>query len=200
MKTNLAGIELIKAYEGLRTTAYVDPVGKLTIGYGTTNDAGVGTITKGMKITPQRAVEMLVASLPKYEAGVLRALKRVPNENQFSAMVSFAYNIGETAFAGSSVARLFNAGNVAGAADAFRLWNKGTIDGKKVVLPGLVTRREAERKLFLAASSADVGIEPAKPETPPVTQNGAGKGIAAAVMAIAAAVAAAVAYFWEKLT
>jgi GH24 family phage-related lysozyme (muramidase) len=93
----------------------------------------------------------------------MRALKRVPNENQFSAMVSMAYNVGIEAFTGSSVARLFNAGNVQGAADAFRLWVKGTIKGQKVTLPGLVKRREAERQLFLRPVVASpVTDEPAK--------------------------------------
>ncbi len=192
MKTNRAGIELIKAWEGLRTTAYIDPVGKLTIGYGTTNDAGVGTITKGMKITAERAEEMLVDSLPKYEAGVMRALKRSPNDNQFSAMVSFAYNVGEGAFAGSSVCKLFNAGNVQGAADALRLWKYGTVGGKKVVLDGLVNRREAERQLFLrpvvAIDMPDEDDDPApSTKTPSATlAKGVGAIVVAAVMALLA--------------
>lgn len=192
MKTNRAGIDLIKQFEGLRTTAYIDPVGVLTIGYGTTSAAGVGTITKGMKITAERAEEMLVDSLPKYEAGVMRALKRSPNENQFSAMVSFAYNVGEGAFAGSSVCKLFNAGNAQGAADAFRLWKYGTVNGKKVVLDGLVKRREAERQLFLrpvvAIDTPNDADDPApSTKTPSATlAKGVGALIAGAVVALLA--------------
>lgn len=193
MKTNRAGIDLIKQFEGLRTTAYVDPVGILTIGYGTTSAAGVGTITKGMTITAERAEEMLVDSLPKYEAGVMRALKRSPNENQFSAMVSFAYNVGEGAFAGSSVCKMFNAGNLQGAADAFRLWKYGTVNGKKIVLDGLVKRREAERQLFLRPVVAidtpdDDATDPApSTKTPSATlAKGVGALIAGAVVALLA--------------
>lgn len=196
MKTNRAGIDLIKQFEGLRTTAYIDPVGVLTIGYGTTSAAGVGTITKGMKITAERAEEMLVDSLPKYEAGVMRALKRSPNDNQFSAMVSFAYNVGEGAFASSSVCKLFNAGNVQGAADALRLWKYGTVGGKKVVLDGLVKRREAERQLFLMPVNkeeikGEIGKEVVgwsdEKKTPSATlAKGVGAIVVAAVMALLA--------------
>jgi lysozyme len=165
MNTNRAGLVLIKEFEGLRTTAYIDPVGILTIGYGHTNAAGPPTVTKGMKITALQAEGILMADLVKYEAAVLKTLKRVPNENQFSAMVSLCFNIGPGAFAGSSVARRFNEGNIGASADAFRMWNKGTDEGKKVVLPGLTRRREAERLLFLTPVKAITGPQPSLPST-----------------------------------
>mgnify|MGYP006055735879 FL=1 len=190
MKTNLAGIELIKAWEGLRTTAYQDSVGVWTIGYGHTSMAGEPKVTPGMRITPDQATAILANDLGKYESAVSSALKRTPTGNQFAAMVSLCFNVGPGNFLKSSVLTRFNAGDMQGAADAFLMWNKA--GGK--VLQGLVNRREAERKLFLAASSADAGIEPPKPETPPVTRPVAGKGIGAvivgALMALAAAIAA----------
>ena len=174
MKTNLAGIELIKAWEGLRTTAYQDSVGVWTIGYGHTSMAGEPKVTPGMRITPDQATAILANDLGKYESAVSSALKRTPTGNQFAAMVSLCFNVGPGNFLKSSVLTRFNAGDMQGAADAFLMWDKA--GGK--VLQGLVNRREAERKLFLAASSADAGIEPPKPETPPVTRPVAGKGIA----------------------
>ena len=83
--------------------------------------------------------------LRKYEAAVDKALTRLPSQAQFDAMASLCWNIGPGNFAKSSVVRRFNDGNLMGAGDAFRLWNKA--GGK--VLKGLVNRREAERALFL---------------------------------------------------
>jgi lysozyme len=165
MNTNRAGLNLIKEFEGLRTTAYVDPVGILTIGYGHTDAAGPPTVTKGMKITALQAEGILMTDLVKYEAAVLRAIKRAPNENQFAAMVSLCFNIGPGAFAGSSVARLFNDNLIQAAADSFRLWNKGTVKGNKVELKGLTRRREAERALFLKPAKAITGPQPSIPPT-----------------------------------
>lgn len=160
MKTSPDGLDLIKKFEGLRLTAYPDPgTGgePWTIGYGTTSSAGVGKITKGMKITQVQAESMLVRSLAAYEAGVLKAVRVQPSQQQFDAMVSLAYNIGLTNFSRSSVVKYLNAGLVEKAAGAFLLWNKAA--GK--VMPGLTRRRAAERDLFLkpdvAASAPPAG-------------------------------------------
>ena len=158
MKTNRAGIDLIKSFEGLELAAYKCPAGVWTIGYGHTTAAGPPAVKSGMKITAEQATEILVRDLVSYEAAVMNALRRNPNENQFSAMVSLCYNIGPGAFASSTVVKKFNAGDAEGAAAAFRLWNKG--GGK--VLPGLVRRREEEIILFtkpVTASAAPVVVK-----------------------------------------
>lgn len=143
---NASALSLIKEFEGLRLTAYADPVGILTIGYGTTARANVGiTPTPGMKITEAEASMYLQRAVDKFAAGMLSQIHRPINENEFGAFVSLAYNIGPSAFAGSSALRHFNAGDKVAAANAILLWNKA--GGK--VLAGLVRRREAERKLFL---------------------------------------------------
>jgi lysozyme len=144
MKINRAGLELIKNFEGFVPNAYLCPAGIWTIGYGTTTAAGAGEIRKGMTITKDQASDMLLSTLVKYEAAVTKALTQVPTENQFSAMVSLCYNIGESAFAKSTVLRKFNSGDLSASAAAFRMWNKA--GGK--VLPGLIRRREAELALF----------------------------------------------------
>lgn len=194
MKTNRAGIELIKRWEGCRLTAYQDSVGVWTIGYGLTTAAGLGPVQKGMTITQQQADDYLVRALVKYEAAVTKALTRAPNGNQFSAMVSLCYNIGPGAFAKSSIAKKFNAGDLAGAADAFRLWNKA--GGK--VLQGLVNRREDERKLFLTPGAttevpkpAPAPPQPTPSEPPPAPLPEAGTGIAAILLGAAGALIAA---------
>lgn len=149
MKISRDGLALIKRWEGCRLTAYQDSVGVWTIGYGITTAAGLGTVKRGMTITQQQADDWLVAALVKYEAAVSKALTRSPSQSQFDAFVSLCYNIGEGAFSRSTAVKLFNAGDVLGAADAFLLWRKA--GGK--VLQGLVNRRADERALFLAAKS-----------------------------------------------
>jgi len=143
---NDAALNLIKEFEEFRPDAYLDPVGIVTIGYGTTAAAGVGIAPKmGMRITEADATEYLMRAVAKFGGHIAPAITRPTNDNQWGAMVSLAYNIGPGAFNKSSVVRRFNAGDVQGAADAFMMWDKA--GGK--VLRGLVRRRDAERKLFL---------------------------------------------------
>jgi lysozyme len=159
MMINKAGIDLIKEFEGFKSEAYLDTLAKpalWTIGYGTTERAGVGIVPRaGMKITEKQATEYLQKAVDKFAGQVLAVLKRPATDNQLAAMVSLAYNIGPSAFARSSVLKRFNEGKFQAAADAFLLWNKA--GGK--VLRGLERRRARERELFLMADS--VVSEPA---------------------------------------
>ena len=165
MKTSPAGVELIKAHEGLRLKAYPDPgTGgePWTIGYGTTSGAGVGKIARGMVITKGQAESMLVRSLVAYEQGVEAALTRKATQSQFDAMVSLAYNIGVGRFAKSSVVRHHNAGFPAKAAAAFLMWTKAA--GR--TLPGLVKRRQAEHDLYLKPDAVARATPAGKPKAP----------------------------------
>lgn len=148
---NSAALRLIKEFEGFEAEAYKDPVGIVTIGYGTTAAAGVGISPKlGDKITEAQATDYLKRAVDKFAAQILPKITRTPTGNQFGAMVSLAYNIGPGAFNKSTVLRRFNDGDTQGAADAFLMWNKA--GGK--VLAGLTRRRKAERELFLTPDSA----------------------------------------------
>ena len=141
-KINPAGLEIIKLYEGLRLQAYLCPANVLTIGYGHTGP----DVKPKMHITAQEAERLLQTDLTEFEEGVISNLGGAKtNENQFSAMVSLAYNIGLTAFKASSVIRHHRDGNTSKAAASFKLLNKG--GGK--VLPGLTKRRAAEAALYL---------------------------------------------------
>lgn len=164
MKISRAGIDLVKKWEGCRLKAYRCSAGVLTIGYGHTSAAGAPKVVEGMIITQQTADDILVQDLVKYEAAVQKALTRSPTQNQFDAMVSLCFNIGPGAFAKSSLVRKFNAGDLAGAADAFLLWRKA--GGK--VLPGLEARRQDERKLFLRPSLKPVQPSPAPAHDEPI--------------------------------
>jgi lysozyme len=179
MKTSQSGIDLICQFEGYRAKAYRDSVGVLTIGYGHTSMAGSPQVTAGMVITNAQARD-----LAKFEASVLKVLTRSPSQNQFDAMVSLCYNIGGGNFAKSSVVRLFNAGDFAGAGNAFAAWNKA--GGK--ALAGLTTRRAKEAALF-RATEKPVTAPPSipatpQPETPPSPATPKPMGLLAALIAL----------------
>ncbi|CAK9889218.1 lysozyme [Pseudomonas fluorescens] len=143
MRTTQRGLGLIKSFEGLRLQSYQDAVGVWTIGYGTTRG-----IKAGMSITKDQAERMLANDVQRFEAEVERLVKVPLTSNQRDALISFTYNLGAANLESSTLLRLLNRGDYAGAAEQFPRWNKA--GGK--VLPGLVRRREAERTLFLEAA------------------------------------------------
>lgn len=143
MKTNAAGISLICRNEGCKLQAYFCPAGILTIGFGHTGP----DVVPGLTITQEEANQLLADRLAReFEPGVRKRIGNAPTTaNQFSAMVSLAYNIGVGGFNRSSVARLHVEGDYEGAAEAFGMWNKG--GGR--VLRGLVRRRQEEADLYM---------------------------------------------------
>ena len=141
MQISKAGLDLIKQFEGLYLKAYRCPAGVPTIGYGHT--AGVAM---GQTITQQQADDYLRRDVRQFERAVARLVTVPLTQGQFDALVSFAFNLGEGALAQSTLLRLLNTGDYAGAAAQFDRWNKA--GGR--VLPGLVRRRAAERALFEA--------------------------------------------------
>ncbi|TNC10833.1 lysozyme [Methylobacterium terricola] len=139
MRTNETGKDLIKSFEGLKLTAYKCPAGVWTIGWGTT----LG-VTKGMTITLAQAEDLFSRDLVKFEKAVEKNVTVPLNENQFAALVSFAYNLGEGNLKSSTLLKKVNAGDFKAAAAEFPKWNKA--GGK--VLAGLTRRRADEAKLF----------------------------------------------------
>ena len=158
MQTSPAGRGAIARREGTVLTAYQDSAGIWTIGTGHTSAAGEPKVTKGMKITAMYADKILSNDLAAVEKAVNSAVKVPLNQNEFDALVSLCFNIGGTAFRKSTLVRKLNAGDRKGAADQFLVWNKVTVNGKKVALRGLTARRQDERYQFLKAVT-----EPAKP-------------------------------------
>lgn len=149
-RINAAGLAIIKEFEGLRLNAYLCPAQVWTIGWGHTGP----DVKRGMVISEGRAEQLLRDDLDRFEAAVQR-LASVVTDNQFSAMVSFAFNVGEDEDADtiaeglgdSTLLRKHNAGDFAGAAREFAKWNKAA--GK--VLPGLTRRRAMEAALYQRA-------------------------------------------------
>lgn len=143
------GLAILQYFESCRLDAYWDADGKVwTIGWGDTGP----DLVKGLRITQAEADERLQRRLAReFVPGVLAALTRPVTQAQLDGMVDLAYNIGVSAFQGSTLVRLFNAGDFTGAAEQFPRWNRS---GGKVLL-GLRRRRAADRARFLAASGAE---------------------------------------------
>ncbi len=135
---------LIQRWESFRSKAYLCPASVWTIGWGSTGP----DIKRGMVWTLEQADARFARDLAKFGEGVKRALRVPATPNELAAMVSLAYNIGQTAFGRSTLLRKFNAGDKAGAAAQFAVWNKGRKAGVLVVLPGLVARRSDEARIF----------------------------------------------------
>jgi lysozyme len=149
-----AGRDLIKRHEGLRLDAYVDPVGVWTIGYGHTGPAA----RKGNTITKERADNLLTQDVREAEAAVTRLVKMPLSDGQFDALVSFVFNVGAAAFAQSTLLRELNAGRFAAVPGQLRRWVYGTVSGQKVILPGLVKRRNDEAVLWASAAQSAAGL------------------------------------------
>jgi lysozyme len=144
LKISSQGYDLIREFEGLRTEAYRDAVGVWTIGYGHTSAAGEPRVKPGMAITQDEATEILKRDVETFADGVRRHLKVELTEDKFSALVSFAYNVGLGNFARSSVLKAVNTHDFAAVPRRLALWNKA--GGR--TLPGLIRRRAAEAALF----------------------------------------------------
>ncbi|MBU6229460.1 MAG: lysozyme [Cyanobacteria bacterium REEB459] len=148
-KINQAGLTIIKTFEGLRTKAYPDPgTGgePWTIGYGHTSAAGPPPVYPGLTITVAEAETILKRDLEKFERSVNQVVTRTPSSDQFSAMVSFAFNAGTNSLRDSTLLKKHNAGDFAGAADEFLRW----VYAGGQIMPGLQRRRKAERALYLS--------------------------------------------------
>lgn len=140
---------LIKHYEGCSLVAYPDPgTGgePITIGWGQTYKG----LKLGDKISQEAADQLLESTVATFAGDVRAAISAGMRQEQFDAMVCLAYNIGVGAFSGSTLVKLFNAGDIQLAADQFPRWDKA--GGKS--LKGLRKRRAAERALFLGANAA----------------------------------------------
>lgn len=153
-KLTQEGFDLIKAHEGLRLKAYPDPGTRgepYTIGYGHTSAAGPPKVYLGLTITQEQAEEIFKRDLKKFENHVRFSVKVPITDNQFSALVSFCYNVGPTTFTKSSVLKAVNDSRFDLVPAKLALYNRAA--GK--VLKGLVRRRAEEGKLFTEGEDQD---------------------------------------------
>lgn len=140
---NQKGLELIKSFEKCVLTAYPDPVSKgepYTIGWGHT-----GGVTPGQTISQDKADAFLVTDIGKTIRAIGGKILIPVTDNEFSAMVCLAFNIGAGNFSNSHLLRCLNNEQLQDAANEFLKWDH--VNGQKI--PGLTRRREAEQLLFL---------------------------------------------------
>lgn len=143
MKISYNGIQHLKQREGFKSEAYQDTGGVWTIGYGTIKRNGL-PVQAGMRVTEKEAETDLEADLAWAQTAVNQLVKVKLSQNMFDALVSFVYNVGETAFKKSTLLRLLNMGLYSMAAAQFMRWIYD--NGKEI--GGLLNRRRAERKQF----------------------------------------------------
>lgn len=147
MKISKKGIEFIIAFEGIRTKPYLDSISLPTIGVGTTiYPNGVKVSMSDKPITLEQAKEYLMHDLQKFEKGVNELIGKTKlNQNQFDALVSFAYNCGLGNLKTSTLLKLVKAMPTSEAIfNQFLRWNKA--GGKEI--SGLTRRRKAEAELY----------------------------------------------------
>lgn len=159
MRTSANGINLIKQFEGCRLNAYLDQIGVPTIGYG-----HIVGVKMGDKITQAKAEELLREDLQIYENAVNKLLSHYSfTQNEFDALVSFAYNCGVSNLTKLTANNTRTKGQIA---DALLLYNKA--GGQ--ILSGLTKRRKKERELFCTPTGAE------KAESYPVPKTTIKKG------------------------
>lgn len=132
----------------MELTAYRDIAGVPTICAGTTSG-----VKMGQKATPQQCWDMTVRDYQKHEQAVLKGITVPLNVNQQVALTFFCYNVGNSACMDSTAFRKINAGDYRGGCQAMDMFNKITVDGRKIVSKGLVNRRATEvRQCLLPVS------------------------------------------------
>lgn len=142
---------MIVSFEGIELEAYKCPAGVWTIGVGHTGYVDGKKIAEGMTITSDKAYELLREDLKVVENYLAKqSFTEKLKQRQFDALVSFIFNVGVSAFETSTMRRKLCVGaDEASVAAEFGRWVYGTSDGKKVVLKGLVRRRQMEAEKFL---------------------------------------------------
>ncbi len=138
-RTNESGIALIKNYEGLHLAPYLCPARIWTIGYGHSR-----TVRAGMVITADQAGQLLDEDLKLVERAITRLVTVPLNDNQFSTLVSFVFNVGVSNFEQSTLLKLLNRGWYEQVPAQLTRWNRAHGE----VLGGLSRRRAAESRLW----------------------------------------------------
>ena len=141
-------IELLKLFEGVRLNAYQDSKGLWTIGVGSLHLRDGSNVKQGDRITLEDATVLLTQYLLKQGVELDKYLKHPIKQCQYDAFSLFAYNMGVPAFAGSTLLRLHEEGDFAGAEAQFLLWGNERINGKLQHSEGLYARRQTEAQVY----------------------------------------------------
>lgn len=191
-RINEEGIKMMKQWEGFVDYAYDDfdpPTrrriiragdvvrGTLTIGYGSTGPH----VKPGMRITEREGLQLFVKDLDRFERFVDRSVRVPLNDNQFAALVSFCYNVGEGTLARSTLLKKLNAGDY----DSVPRELMKFVNSKGRRMQGLVNRRAAEAGLWAKGSFVSSNYVPAasEPNTTGATAAGATGGVTSLAVA-----------------
>lgn len=174
--------QLIAEFEGFRASAYQCVAARWTVGFGHCGP----DVYPGLTITREHAEALLDSDMTIADEAVRRVCPHA-TEHQRWAMVSLTFNIGTDAFAKSTVARLHCKGDTEGAARAFAMWNKATVDGQLQVVPGLVRRRAAEMAFYLTPDEKEKAPEMPQAVAPPPTAASSRTAIAGGISVAAGA-------------
>jgi len=137
-----AGTKLIQSFESFTERPYKDQRGIWTIAWGHTGS----DVTADTTCTEYQGAQWFIQDTHTAVNAVNRTIDVALNQNQFDALVSLCFNIGQGNFASSTLSYMLNKGDYLGAADQFLCWNHTG----GFVNPGLTRRRIAEHDLFLA--------------------------------------------------
>ena len=140
------GYAIIREFEGFKAEAYLDTGGVWTIGFGTIKYPNGQRVKKGDTCTREQAEQWLKNDCKLVDDCLDKYVTAKTTQNQFDALASFVYNIGETAFAKSTMLTLLNQNNFTAAANQFDRWVFD--NGKRIT--GLANRRTKEKALFLS--------------------------------------------------
>ena len=147
MRMTSPGFAMLQGFEGCRLTAYPDVAGIWTIGYGSTRYADRRRVVQGDAVTQLEADKLFRDTLVTYEQAVDDVTRDDLTGRQFDALVSLTYNIGPTAYRGSTLRRVVNLDPADPAiTEAFTRWNKAG----GAVVPGLLRRRRAEARWYFS--------------------------------------------------
>ncbi|PHR62725.1 MAG: hypothetical protein COA47_02245 [Robiginitomaculum sp.] len=138
------GLQLLKTFEGFRSSAIQLPNGIWVIGHGHTASARKGGI-----VNHNDAEQLLVWDMNNLIPKVMDSLFAPVSQAQLDALLSLAFNIGMHNFSNSDVVRYINEGNLISAAAAFDVWRRAKLGTREMVLDALVRRRAAEKAHFL---------------------------------------------------
>lgn len=146
MQLSSNGLQLIKSFEGFRSNPYLDSANIPTIGYGTiVYDDGTRVTMNDSAISELDAEQCLMYQVDQKTSSLNQMITSALNQNQFDALVSFAYNLGTNALHGSTLLQYVNQSRWNEAASQFPRWDRAG----GVVIAGLLRRRLAEQQLFL---------------------------------------------------
>ena len=149
-----AAFDLIASFEGFRTRAVRTPNGQWTLGFGHS-----ATAREGLTVTRVEAEDLLRWDLLPIEDMIRQVALTPLSQNQFDALVSFAFNIGLENFRTSDVLKYLNQGQPVAAALSMHAWRRASVNGRVLTIDALVRRRASESALFLET----IGARPAAP-------------------------------------